>query len=107
MKHESIGRKVHLVVKEDAVYMKRKKNASGFGINHFTFWLTNNSDCPANVAFHHLLTDRASDGTAGIAWLRTVCTGGCFNSGVTEDGWPGDIVETGKRWRTRWDTTLE
>jgi hypothetical protein len=97
MRHESIGRKVHIHVEAEPVFVDERRNANGVRLSGFVLWLQQNDVCSADVAFHHLLTANGWDGTVGIAYVGTVCHRDCYNSGITEDGWnKGDIAYTAR-----------
>merc|ERR1719245_2561758 len=85
MRHETIGRKVHLVFEVEPPFVDLSIHAGpSNALPSFMGWLKDRDMCQRDVAFHHIITNRRSDGVSGVAWLGTVCHDDCYNTGITE-----------------------
>merc|ERR1719204_2220326 len=85
MRHPSIGRRVHLESLVEPSFVDLSLHAGPENaLDLFMEWLRARNKCHHTVAFHHLITDRRNDLTSGVAFVGTICSGRCFNSGITE-----------------------
>merc|ERR1719410_588771 len=97
MRHPTIGRKVHLVFEVEPTFIDLNLHAGGdTELPQFMKWLDWRDLCKHTIAFHHLVTNKRSDSTSGIAYVGTVCHSGCWNTAITEIGWgsPAAVAST-------------